>query len=61
MSKKALGENVRNLLTLRKVRNPYATIVQSFFNEMSINLYMFGSITLNMVINNANRSHIIVE
>ena len=45
----------------RNVRNAYAPTVNSFFDEMSINLNMFSSILWNWVVRNNNSSFIITK
>ena len=66
LSEKYLGEDITNLLAQRNVRNAYATIVQPFFDEVSINLNMFSSyhvepIMLNWIVANINGCLVITK
>ena len=49
------------MLARRYLRNAYVAIVQSLFDEVLINLYMFSSIMLDWVISNADSCLIIAE
>ena len=44
---------------LEGCKDAYATIVQSFFNEVLINLHMFSIIILNLIVSDAN-SYLII-